>query len=255
MSNPLQPTWAASVDMPGARGTTPIGAYAHVLLQGAETNQVSILDVSDPVSPQVVGYWGAGLANPIALFHHYAYMGSSIFDVSRPDQPVAVGTFDASFAGRSHGVAGSYLYSGTLSGPLAWGVGTPGVCDMTNPLQPRRVGSFATYGNAREVTIQGSRAYVADTSGLKIFDIGNPARPVILGSDCSMMNASGVNVVGRYAYVSEWVREAERFRLHVIDVNDATCTMLGYTRDELIGMTIADLDAGGNPELSRQQMN
>ena len=36
----------------------------------------------------------------------------------------------------------------------------------------------------------------------------------------------------------------------IIDVNDAMCRMLGYTRDELMKLSVADLDANDSPEVT-----
>jgi hypothetical protein len=225
VSNPGQPTWAAALDMPDAGGIIPRSSYAYVL----RSDRVTTLDVRNPASPQLVGTWGAGLVNPIVLFDHYAYMGSSIFGVSNPAQPVAVGTFEDSFAGKSYGVACNYLYSASRSGPLFWGVGSVGAFDMSNPLQPKRVGSFATFGNAQEVAVQGSYAYVADGWGLKVFEIGNPAKPVFLSGDYSITNENSnafcVEVTGQYAYVAEWNRWSGGFRFHIMDVIDATAPL------------------------------
>ena len=41
-------------------------------------------------------------------------------------------------------------------------------------------------------------------------------------------------------------------RAHILDVNEMTCTRLGYTRDELTAMTIHDLDVAFDPDLFPQ---
>ena len=38
----------------------------------------------------------------------------------------------------------------------------------------------------------------------------------------------------------------------IVDVNDSYCLMSGYTRDELVTMTIEDLDSDGGPQILRQ---
>ena len=42
------------------------------------------------------------------------------------------------------------------------------------------------------------------------------------------------------------------FDTRILDVNDAACRVLGYTRDELLSMKVSDVDAGINPEQIRQ---
>jgi len=75
------------------------------------------------------------------------------------------------------------------------------------------VGDFPTAGAARDVFVDGDRAYVADgTSGLRIVDVGNPASPVGIGGYNPGGDAWGVEVDGDWCYLTV----ANRF--HVVGV-------------------------------------
>jgi hypothetical protein len=78
------------------------------------------------------------------------------------------------------------------------------------------VGSVDTPGDAYDVAVSGSYAYIADnSSGLRIVDISNPANPQIVGFVITPGDAWGVAVSGIYAYVAD-----EYAGLQVVDISN-----------------------------------
>lgn len=57
-------------------------------------------------------------------------------------------------------------------------------------------------GNANDITLSGSIAYLATSAGLKAVDVSNPVKPRLLGSLASVGNAMGVKVRDSTAYVA-----------------------------------------------------
>ena len=78
------------------------------------------------------------------------------------------------------------------------------------------------------VYVQGKYAYVADwQNGLsaddghfQVVDVSNPASPTVVGTATVAAGGgySGINVVGRYAYVTSWVHS----NLQIFDISDPT---------------------------------
>lgn len=83
---------------------------------------------------------------------------------------------------------------------------------------PALLGSDDTAGSARDVTLAGNLAYVADyQSGLQILDITSPTAPVLLGGYDTAGRASAVAVSGTIACVADYTSG-----LQIIDVSDPT---------------------------------
>jgi hypothetical protein len=96
-----------------------------------------------------------------------------------------------------------------------------------DPSTPTLAGSYDTPNNARDVSIVGNYAYVADAgSGLQVIDISNPNSPTLVGTYDTPNNARDVSVVGNYAYV------ADSFSgLQVIDISNPNSPTLAGTYD------------------------
>ena len=78
------------------------------------------------------------------------------------------------------------------------------------------MGFYDTPGYARDVTIAGGYAFVADgNQGLRIIDISGPSRPVEIGAIGARGTTLGVAVSGTNAYIADYSRG-----LRVIDVSN-----------------------------------
>src|SRR5438552_3250638 len=72
------------------------------------------------------------------------------------------------------------------------------------PFRPTLLGSYDTPGNAYDVALSGTVAYVADgLSGIRIVDVSNPASPILLGSFDTPGDAVGIAVAGTRCYVAD----------------------------------------------------
>ncbi len=93
-----------------------------------------------------------------------------------------------------------------------------GTYEYANPLI---TGSVDTPGQAFDVSVSGSYAYVADWNSLQLIDISTPSLPVIVGSVETPGDAVGVEASGSYAYVAELdyslVTELD-YGLQVVDI-------------------------------------
>jgi hypothetical protein len=196
------------------------GTYAYI----GVGPRLTILDVSTPISPTVVGKTHPlpDLVRDVYVSGGYAYVadyhaGLRVVDVSTPVTPAEVGFYDK--PGSAHGVAvaGGYAYVADNGGLR--------VVDVSNPTAPAEVGFYDTPGWANDVAVAGGYAYVADADeGLRVVDVSAPAGPVEVGFYDTPGFACGVAVAGGYAYVTD-----EGSGLRVVDVsNPAAPVEVGF---------------------------
>ena len=88
------------------------------------------------------------------------------------------------------------------------------VIDVSNPADPRQVGSYYTTQYATGIDVVGDRVYLANGSeGLHIIDVSDPENPRCQGT-YDTQGAYRVYVVGDYAYLTD------EQGLYVIDISD-----------------------------------
>jgi hypothetical protein len=154
-------------------------------------------------------------------------------------------------------VAGTHVYVTDVYSGLY-------VIDVSDPADPRIVGSVGTPGLANGVAVAGSYAYVADgQSGLMVIDISNPAAPQIVGEADTPDNAHGVAVLGTYAFVAD-----SHSGLQVIDVSDPAAPQIvggvdtpgialgvaldgthAYIADDALGLQVIDISIPAAPRI------
>ena len=200
------------------------GRYAYVTNYTSDTLQ--IFDISNPVSPVIVGSVAISASYSVYVQGHYAYVAGygsgtlQIVDVSNPASPVIVGSVATGSNPRGVYVQGRYAYV------INRGSGTLQIVDVSNPAAPVNVGSVATGVFPLSIYVQGRYAYVANytSNTLQIFDVSNPAAPVSVGSIPTGSGSNSVYVQGRYAYVAN----RGSGTLQIVDVsNPASPTIVG----------------------------
>ncbi len=98
-------------------------------------------------------------------------------------------------AGRSNTVAvqGNYVFGGLGSHLLS--------IDVSDPVDPARVGSMLLAGNVYDIVVSGTVAYVGTGNNFSILDISNPTAPLLLGLE-SGSGARGVALSGTVAFIT-----------------------------------------------------
>ncbi len=153
----------------------------------------------------------------------YAYLalgpcGVWVVDVSVPEEPLHVGSYDTDNWTQDVLVVGDRAYVADHNGGLL-------VLGVSDPQQPTLLGGVgagdATFGAAIDVEVRGSAVYVATTRGLQIVDAAVPTNLVSLGSFLTDPNSGpgqDVELVGydsgAIAYLSAW-----RDGVFVLDVS------------------------------------
>ena len=213
------------------------GRYIYVINNGSSTLQ--IFGASNPASPVLISTFTLTIATSpasMAISGNYAYIvgyGASnlqIVDISNPKSPFSAGSIATGAISEAVFASGRYVYVGTwdTSNQLQ-------VFDVSNPVKPLQVGFVTVAKSPAYVYVQGKYAYVADwQNGLsaddghfQVVDVSNPASPTVVGTATVAAGGgySGINVVGRYAYVTSWVHS----NLQIFDISDPTNPILKST--------------------------
>ncbi len=262
IANPKAPTLVATLTdaarMTHVYGIYVAGSYAYVATgyagsQGVGDDRLTVVDISNPKSPIIVGsvqdHTNLYYALHVYVSGNYAYVSApysnqmTIIDISNPFDPVYVGSVQNSttlYHADGTWVQGRYAYviSHNDSGP---GVDYLNAIDVSNPRKPVIVSSISSsnFRGGDQMYVSGKYAYVPGnannepTSGhtLSVVDISNPASMQIVGSYTSSTYVGASCYVfgsGKYVYLSSM----DNNRLTILDVsNPASPQMVGSIQD------------------------
>ncbi len=184
----------------------------------AGSKGLQIVDVSDPLSPQISGVLQTpGEAKDIVVRDGFAFIadgptGLFVADISDPRHPVAAGSLDTPGSAEAIVLDGSFAYIADAWGGLQ-------VIDISDPSRPVSAGTFDTGDIAEEVAVSGNHAYVASgSSGLLVIDISDPSSPRLESSFPTGGYAKGIAIRGNTAYVGGLYDALFK----VIDISDPT---------------------------------
>jgi hypothetical protein len=253
------------------------GTVAYVLSSPSDLYAyLQIVDVSDPVSPTLLGSVRLP-STPLPEVTHAtgvivvgtlayvtaAYGGLYIINVSNPASPSILGHVDTPGVAEDVAIAGTRAYVADYSSGLQ-------VVNISNPASPTIVGHVDTPGNAFGVTLNGSVAYVADEfAGVQVINISNPLSPTIIGTVANPGttqgpgNAQDLVALGSTIYVADG-----KSGLVVIDASNPQAPVIlgsvdtpgyawevrikgtrAYVADDSTGLAVIDITTPSSPAL------
>jgi Ca2+-binding RTX toxin-like protein len=220
ISNPSNPTFKGNYDISDGQDVQVVGNYAYV---ADGFSGLQIIDISNPTAPTLKGNYDTLGAWAVEVVGNYAYVadyGLQIIDISNPSTPTFKGRYSTSAPAYDVKVVGNYAYVATAYSGLQ-------IIDISNPSNPTLKGNYDTPGYARGVEVVDNYAYLADGDygGLQIIDISNPSNPTFKGN-YDLGEASNVEVVGNYAYVTEGYGGLE-----IIDISNPSTPTFGGNYD------------------------
>jgi hypothetical protein len=223
--DPANPRWVAQVPELCV-GVAVFGSFAYMANDNLG-NGLKVIDISEPAVPKVAGVYGeGGYISRVSVFDgHALVLGASqiraywqFVDVSDSANPRKLGRdfehlWDAVVASKhiAYG-AGSWLDEETSS--LRNGLFA---IDITDPTNPRLIGSYETDTPPRRVAVAGDLAIVATPGFLRVVDIREPAIPRPLGQIAIQGEVRHVTISDHFAYVAR-----EHDGLEVIDLANPT---------------------------------
>lgn len=215
LGNSSIPSFAGALSYAGeARDIMVVGTTAYVT--GNYSYGLKIIDVSDPTGPGIIGTadWDYTSANKLTIQDDMAFVadasgGLKIVDISDPVSPKLKNTVDI-------GNAVDVVLEGNIA-YIADGNGSLQIIKIQFPLNPKLIGSVATSGIPRGVTLLNDIIYLSDgNSGLLLIDVNfTPSDPVLIGSFDTPGKANGVTIANSIVYVAD-----DLSGLQVIDVSD-----------------------------------
>jgi parallel beta-helix repeat protein len=224
ISDPAHPLEVGNLTWAQSNTTGLVLAGDHVYLADRK-NGLRVVNSSNPTNPVQIGYWsGFSFAISIEVEGDYAYVaagfnGVRIYNISNPAHPVEVGSFMVDGFILNIKLAGSTLYAGTFLGSPEAGLYA---LDISDPTHPQMVGYYANIEECWGIDVDGSMVYVADVSGLKIFDFSNPPNLNLVGFH-PYSGTGGISVRDGLAYVSKGGAGVEIYNI----TDPATISLVG----------------------------
>ena len=172
----------------------------------------------DSLNVRFVGNWPFGASWAVATdsLRDLLFCGSGggvyVTEVSNPSNPVKI---SEDIQSRDF-VWSLYYDHSTQNLFVTCGFVGMQIWDISIPNSPLRLTQWATRGEARDIFVSDSLAYIAARdNGLRIIDVSDPLDPYEVGWCLISGNANAIFVSGSYAYVG-----ASNGSLRVIDVSD-----------------------------------
>ena len=162
---------------------------------------VHILDLTNPIDPQPLGFWPqtrsiqALAANNQTLFVANNFTGIEVIDASDPANPQLISTITVS------GITSDIVIHGTTLAIL--NSGTLRLYDISDPSTPTPLGTYATGSVTGGLDIDNNIAYAtASHNGLYIIDINDQAAPALMKRQDTPDFATDVVVRDDIAFVT-----------------------------------------------------
>jgi len=226
VSNPASLTDVGFYEHPGYAGDIEIWNN-HLLVDplaiDPDTSALQILDISNPVSPSlvgIIGLWGiADIEVVDNLVYLLGYDGLRVFDISTPSAPVEIGLLDPWSGGYDIVVRGNYAYVADCNPGLR-------ILDISDPTSPFEIAVFETDHCAYQLDYWDGHIYVADSrGGTRVVDVSNPYAPSGVGYyepriDYSFSH-SGTHFV---TYKNGYIYAAETHGFNIYDISAALTT-------------------------------
>jgi hypothetical protein len=211
VSDPSDPVTVSSLDSPDYASDIAVsGQYAYISYYGDPSSSLKVVDVSNPLNPQIVGDLATSYAFYLTVAKNLVYMidnsGVRIVDVTDPVNPALLGSI-YTFQPHEIVVSGDYAY-------LAAGSEGLKVIDVSDPENPSIVGNVVTE-DASGVAYSDHNVYIADFfGGFKVINVSNPSGPEIIGHGYAHR---GTDIVkkGNHVYVADGTNG-----LTAVDVSD-----------------------------------
>lgn len=202
----------------GALGSARDIAIVDTVAYVAYTSSVQVVDVSDPTSPAGIGQSTslAAMAERIFVDNGYAYVTDfldgvlQIFDLSAPNTPTLLGTFEGLTLPSDVASAGSTVYVTDFTGIR--------IIDASDPASPALL-HFQPHPHSNAIAVVGSTMYVADAIGVTIFDVSDPASPAVLGVYDALQPARGVTIKENLAFVAD-----DAIGFQIVDITNTCVT-------------------------------
>ncbi len=215
--DPQFPAVEGGLLTPGfGRGFVLVDGYAYgVAGSGYPPQGFSIVDISDPADPSLVGLIPDIGGTDLAVVDTFAYISNTdsvfrIVNIAHPEAPYLVDTVQS--VGYCYNVAsdGQYAYMTTWQDGLV-------IVNVSDPLAAYIEAKFPAWGRSGFLEMAGDFLYLED---FLILDISNRTNPVLVGEYQAYGNTVDVSVVDTFAYLASGDGELMTGWLRIINIAD-----------------------------------
>ncbi len=255
VSDPSNLGIVAEIELEELLGRTEVAFADDIGYVTTNSAGLSILDVSDPSSPQMLGVYSpmflfGSTPDHISIVDSIAYL-SYLFapsdprvimvDVSEPSEPMTLAVIDTPGIATSTDAANGFLYVADNDAGLQ-------IYDVSVPSDPQLTSTFRLDSDqAFSVVKENHLVYLADgASGIQIIDVSQPTSPLLIGTYDTPGKAVDIEKVGSHLFVAD-----DTGGLQVIGVNDpANPELIGQFNPEsgepLFGVVIEGIEIVGD---------
>ncbi|MCX7958720.1 MAG: hypothetical protein N3B13_06710, partial [Deltaproteobacteria bacterium] len=202
---------------------SPEGLFIHgnELYIANGTKGLTIADVSEPLSPKIIGNLGNITISRVYYSNGYVFaLGVNSFysiDVKNPKTPVLKGSITTLTDPKKFVVRGRVAYIADGSGGLK-------AVNLNNTDSPVLATTFSNGANIVDVLISGKKIIIAEESGLRILEVNNISNPTTfnqLGNFRINGITNTIAMSGPYVYLLGSVSG-----LWIIDINNPQANLL-----------------------------
>lgn len=183
------------------------------LLYTAGGAALQIYDLTDPMSPNVIGqHFTSMQATGVFPLGDRVYvaagpnLGLLIFDVSEPTTPSVIGSYATPGWAFDVWVENdvAYVTDGGIGLPPGWADGRLHIINVADPANPYALYTFDTPGTAIRLHVSDNVVFIADgDSGVEALRVQNPELPQFRGYYDTDGQANSVFVVGNLVFVAD----------------------------------------------------
>ncbi|MHA2353898.1 MAG: LVIVD repeat-containing protein [Candidatus Thorarchaeota archaeon] len=216
ISNPSQPTSISSVNL----GYVVEGIYSEgdYIYAACRLGGLQIIDIHDITTPRKISQlktptWATGLLVESGIAYLFmSYRGLTLIDVGDPLSPTEISQCDTSGSVRDAIKIENYIYAADSHGGVL-------VFDVTSKSSPVEIGHCETDFSSTGIGYDGGHVYLASVyNGLEVVNVIDPSQPFLVSQHDTIEPANDVQVVGKFAYVSEGDPAGTRGALTVFDI-------------------------------------
>ncbi len=193
------------------------GNYAYV---ASHYNGLIIIDITNPLSPQIVGNYDPGYVYDVDVSGNYAYLatgnnGLVIVDISDPTFPLYKSNYYGCGYTETVFVSNKHAYMGMTGDKLV-------IVNIDNVTLPTFAGQCTLDNYISDISVSDNYAYVAvHNQGLTIVNISNSSLPSIIGSYNTTCGVPHINVSENYVYFVD-----DSNSLDIINISNPASPML-----------------------------
>lgn len=189
-------------------------------IAAGQDHGLQIIDLTNLSSPELIAsHEITGSASGVDSNGDYAYVvnmddekpGLHIFDVREREAPVRVAIQPLIYGAERVRLEGSMVYVAGVANDAGLIV-----VDVSNPSNPKKLGSWWDSTCSESVTVDNQIAYLAHgDQGLEILDVRDPNEPAVIKHFSAAGRVRGVDTQGHIAYVANGYRG-----LKIVDVSN-----------------------------------